>query len=335
MVRGFRFSLRRYILIALLVMGSVVIGGFSLLAMNNFFEGMDGVMRGTMIHAARSTTVTPGQPQKVLSFILVADWDDFPDNVKQQFDPEQLQPYRLNKYVERDFIFFRPRSAMFVVKVVDRHTQAVSYVAQIFARPRLDGESSFTLSHEGWSLLLGLGVLVVFAIMLLIIMRTVTRPVERLRQWAQGLDEKSLANPRPDFQYQELNALAGIVHQSLQHVREGLDREREFVNHASHELRTPIAVIRSSVELLHKLESHVPSQGGNAIQRIDHASHTMTDLTETLLWLGRQDESLVYSDVQPGKLLASLVDDTQTRTHTHTLDGGCRAAPACSAHSPR
>ena len=52
MVRGFSLSLRRYILIALLVMGTVVISGFSVLAMMNFFAGMDGVMRGNMIAAA-------------------------------------------------------------------------------------------------------------------------------------------------------------------------------------------------------------------------------------------------------------------------------------------
>ncbi|WP_071958510.1 histidine kinase dimerization/phospho-acceptor domain-containing protein [Alteromonas mediterranea] len=32
-----------------------------------------------------------------------------------------------------------------------------------------------------------------------------------------------------------------------------LNRERDFVNHASHELRTPIAVTRSSSALLHRV----------------------------------------------------------------------------------
>ena len=161
-------------------------------------------------------------------------------------------------------------------------------------------------------MLLGLVVLVLFAGVLMILLRSVSKPVERLRLWAQGLNEHTLEQPVPEFKYQELNELAGIGHSSLQHVREGLVREREFVSHASHELRTPIAVIRSSVELLHKLEEKGPSKGANAIRRIDHASHTMTDLTETLLWLSRQDhDDLVISEIQPGKMLSTLVQDLQ------------------------
>ncbi|WP_198320042.1 histidine kinase dimerization/phospho-acceptor domain-containing protein [Alteromonas mediterranea] len=36
-------------------------------------------------------------------------------------------------------------------------------------------------------------------------------------------------------------------------MRNTLNRERDFVNHARHELRTPIAVIRSSSALLHRV----------------------------------------------------------------------------------
>ena len=92
MVRGFSLSLRRYILIALLVMGTVVISGFSVLAMMNFFAGMDGVMRGTMVDAARQTRVEPGKPQEVLSYIIAADWNDLPESVKSKFNPDTLRP---------------------------------------------------------------------------------------------------------------------------------------------------------------------------------------------------------------------------------------------------
>jgi len=313
MVRGFSLSLRRYILIALLVMGTVVISGFSVLAMMNFFAGMDGVMRGTMVDAARQTRVEPGKPQEVLSYIIAADWNDLPESVKSKFNPDTLRPFHLYKEVERSFIFFRPTSAMFVVKVADRRgIHPDRYVAQVFGSLQLEDEPRYILSHEGWSMLLGLVVLVLFAGVLMILLRSVSKPVERLRLWALGLNEHTLEQPVPEFKYQELNELAGIVHSSLQHVREGLVREREFVSHASHELRTPIAVIRSSVELLHKLEEKGPSKGGNAIRRIDHASHTMTDLTETLLWLSRQDhDDLVISEIQPGKMLSTLVQDLQ------------------------
>ena len=332
MVRGFSLSLRRYILIALLVMGAGVIAGYSYLTTANFFAGMDGVMRGTMITVARNATVKPGEPQEIMYFNVAAAWEDLPESVTSSFNPEQIKPYRFYKKVERPFIFFRPSSAVFLVKVVDRNGEKPTlYVSHTFDPPPDAEDNRFAISHEGWSMLLGLGVLVVFAGILMVLMRSVARPVERLRKWARGLNEQTLQQPTPDFRYNELNELAGIIHSSLQHVREGLEREREFVSHASHELRTPIAVIRSSVELLHKLAGDTPGKGSNAIRRIDHASHTMTDLTETLLWLGRQDhDALPATRVQPGAMLEGLVQDLsylltgkQVEIDVHTDETAC------------
>ena len=83
---------------------------------------------------------------------------------------------------------------------------------------------------------------------------------------------KSSISLSQEFRYKELNALAGMIHGSLQNVRNTLNREREFVNHASHELRTPIAVIRSSAALLHRVIDSENTKGNNALARVDHAS---------------------------------------------------------------
>ena len=45
----------------------------------------------------------------------------------------------------------------------------------------------------------------------------------------------------------------------------------------------PIAVIRSSAALLHRVIDSENTKGNNALARVDHASKTMADLTETLL----------------------------------------------------
>ena len=102
-------------------------------------------------------------------------------------------------------------------------------------------------------------------------------------------------------------------------MKQTLERERTFVNHASHELRTPIAVIRSSTELLQRVlekeqlenQAHtIGSKGENALMRIDNASKTMTDLTETLLWLAREDsQPLPYHPVDIATTVEQLCDD--------------------------
>ncbi len=306
MVNGIKLSLRRYVLAALLIMGTVLISALSWLAANNFFEGMDGMQRGTMVSAGLQTQVKSGEPKQVLNYIIAADWQDLPHSITSTFDADQMQPFRLHKKVDRDFIFFRPRGALFVVKLRTEQGEE-KFVAQVFRPPRIKQDRLFAISHEGVSLLVGLGALVLFSCMLLILMRSVARPVERLKNWAAELDEKTLDLPIPPFRYKELDELARLTHGSLQNVRQVLHREKEFVSHASHELRTPIAVIRSSVDLLHRLPDVSGDKGQRVIQRISHASHTMTDLTETLLWLGRpQTDALHYQATQPGQLITQL-----------------------------
>ena len=120
----------------------------------------------------------------------------------------------------------------------------------------------------------------------------------RSTPWANGRanwTKNKLQETPPDFYYPELNDLAALIRTSLSSVQESLEREHRFLRHSSHELRTPISVIRNNVELLHKLEATSDKKRerreAQAIQRIDRASLTMKHLTETLLWLSRESEA--------------------------------------------
>ncbi|MDO6565781.1 histidine kinase dimerization/phospho-acceptor domain-containing protein [Alteromonas sp. 1_MG-2023] len=325
MVKGLHLSLRRYVLWTLLAVGSVLITLFSIFSADRFFEGMDGMMRVTMTRVAANSDISEDSPESVLNFYISATFEQQPEEIKKAFLGKKLVPYELQKNLERDWFFTRPNAARFLVMVPLENGQ-VRYVSQVFGAPKGERHRPIWLSHELVSIIIGLTALGVFAVILLLIMRSVTKPVEMLQQWAAGLDEKQLDAPIPRFRYQELNVLASLIHNSLQSVKQTLERERTFVNHASHELRTPIAVIRSSTELLQRVlikEQQQEQQqlekapsgmkssiGTNALVRIDNASKTMTDLTETLLWLARDnDQTLPYHNVEVSKMVGQLCDD--------------------------
>ncbi|MBU0960057.1 MAG: HAMP domain-containing histidine kinase, partial [Proteobacteria bacterium] len=140
-------------------------------------------------------------------------------------------------------------------------------------------------------LLISLSIAVTLAAIIALLLKRVSRPVKALGQWARELDSERLNLPPPDFSYPELNEFAMLIRSSLSSVQESLEREHRFLRYTSHELRTPIAVIRNNIELIKKLESN-PSQKWSSpqlqvINRIDRASLTMQHLTETLLWLNR------------------------------------------------
>ncbi|WP_275667291.1 HAMP domain-containing sensor histidine kinase [Vibrio sp. Isolate24] len=148
-----------------------------------------------------------------------------------------------------------------------------------------------------------------FSLILIAFIRSVSTPVEELKDWAKSLDKEKLSQPIPGFDYRELNTLAEIIKSSLSSVQEGLEREQRFLGYASHELRTPIAVTRTNSELLKKmiLKKLDEDKQLEVLERIERTGYTMTDLTETLLWLNRQeDKTLPFSDLVIGDLITQI-----------------------------
>ncbi|KXO12857.1 putative two-component sensor [Moritella sp. JT01] len=289
-----RPSLRLYFLGAMLFLGVSMAIMFSALTVNYFVEGMDSVLRGTMVEVAdtEGLEVQDGQPEMLLDFYVSSRWQDLPAEARDNFVTPPTNMFELNKHIIKDELFSPPSAVHFLMVMETKQGQLLyiykSYTGDLHAR--LSGGPG---SQFFWIPVFGLGGIAVFALLLIMVMRRVASPVEALRDWAKSLNAESLQQPPPEFKYKELNTLAKIVHNSLNSVQESLDREHEFLRNASHELRTPIAVIRTNVELLNKINSKSPmtTKQQQVIERIERAGFTMSHLTETLLWLSR-DESL-------------------------------------------
>ena len=116
----------------------------------------------------------------------------------------------------------------------------------------------------------------------------VIAPVIRLSGQVRHRDQLlSLAPPlAADYPADEVGQLAASFDETLNQLREALNRERLFTSDVSHELRTPLMVIASSCELL--LET-LPADARERTQitRIQHASEEMRELVETFMWLAR------------------------------------------------
>lgn len=132
----------------------------------------------------------------------------------------------------------------------------------------------------------------------------VGKKTEQLVDWSEKVSIELLDDERPDFKFDEYNRLAECLEKSLRKNAKLVEREKKFLSHASHELRTPIAIIRANMEILEKVD--LPDTSMVPLQRIDRAGINMQLITETLLWLGRK------SDNQPSEspvCIASVLDD--------------------------
>jgi signal transduction histidine kinase len=114
----------------------------------------------------------------------------------------------------------------------------------------------------------------------------------------------------PEYQ-DELYTLTASINELLARMQKAIEREKQFTADASHQLRTPLAVMKGTLEvLIRKVRSPAEYQEKikDSIQEIDRIS----TVVDQLLLLARFDEQTAYKpkDEIP---FATLIDDVLIR----------------------
>ena len=146
-----------------------------------------------------------------------------------------------------------------------------------------------------------------------LLIRKVSSPVEELATWAKQLKNDKVATP-PNFKYKELNQVAVQLTEAFISIRASVEKERQFLQQASHELRTPLATASGNMDILNLISQKVvrTEVEQQALARLSHAINDMTQLTDTILWLNRDTESLpAQSQVDIAHLVNEIVADNQ------------------------
>ncbi|OBQ54076.1 sensor histidine kinase [Halodesulfovibrio spirochaetisodalis] len=141
-------------------------------------------------------------------------------------------------------------------------------------------------------------------------LRRVARPVEKLSNWAVQIKPDSLEKKPESFIYEELDTLAGLFHEGMQRLNDSAKREQQFQKFASHELRTPVAVMLNNVELLQRLGIEQNALLNPPFLRMKKATYKMHHMSNLLLWLCRDDAApLPVSAVHLHVLLHDAINE--------------------------
>lgn len=156
--------------------------------------------------------------------------------------------------------------------------------------------------------------------------RRALKPLARMAADAEAISKpgsaSSIAYEGPS---DELGTLAGALNGMLARLEKSAADQRAFVADASHELRTPVAVIRGNAELLRTGAIH-GEDAVDALQRIESESERMSKLLDELLALARL-EATGRARLQP--LCARvLLDEAAARgralgSQRITVEGSC------------
>jgi signal transduction histidine kinase len=142
----------------------------------------------------------------------------------------------------------------------------------------------------------GVGLLTVLAVLTWLSIGRTLAPVGAIGAHAEAISGTNLSSRVPEpAQMDEIGRLARIVNRMLSRLEASSERQRRFVADAAHELRTPIASLRT------QLETATAAGGGADERELLKDTMRMQAIVEQLLLLARADADRAW-------LRSSLVD---------------------------
>jgi signal transduction histidine kinase len=313
-----KISLKWFVALVFLMLAAGLIIGYSLLSARFFIRGMHNVTAATMAQVVKSyvRSIPAAQRQHLNHFSgyqISPDWRQLPEKIQQTFkEPEKTGILLVH---DDRKLFSPPDEILFVMRVP--HGSTAYFISRSTTRKTAPPMVGRKMS-QNIQLLVAISLFIALSIAasIWLMLKHVERPVSALGQWARQLNANNLDEAPPDFSYPELNELAALIRTSLSSVQESLEREHRFLRHSSHELRTPISIIRNNIELLHKHQENSGNKWeprkAQIIERIDRASLTMKQLTETLLWLSREsDVPLSAKELDMERLVRDVIEEAR------------------------
>ncbi len=147
------------------------------------------------------------------------------------------------------------------------------------------------------------------------------RPLAELQQQMEGRRADALDPIELQAAPPEVGALAGAVNELLGQVQHSLATQRRFISDAAHQLRTPLAGLKSQTELA--LEAATDPALRQRLQRVHESAVRGARLVSQLLVLARAEPEAVaaqgWAVVDCGELVRELVAEWVPRA----LAAGC------------
>ncbi len=147
------------------------------------------------------------------------------------------------------------------------------------------------------------------------------RPVESMRRRAAEISAETHGERLPVPQTRdELERLGQTLNEMLSRLEAALERQRDFVADAGHELRTPLALLRTELELALR-HGHSEAELREAIRASSEEVDRLSQLADDLLLIARSERGKL--DLQLETLdAAELLDGVATRFEWRAQETG-------------
>ncbi len=159
--------------------------------------------------------------------------------------------------------------------------------------------------------------------------RKVLRPVIEISEDVNRRGSDDLSAIRQKKLPQEIAPLVTALNHLFKRLEESFKREREFTDHAAHELRTPLAAMKTQTQVLLKKAKNIP-ECAEGLENLQSSINRATHMVEQLLALARlQHEELLLEEADLSVLLLESVAEIKSRMDTKNIALTTQIAEAC------
>lgn len=157
--------------------------------------------------------------------------------------------------------------------------------------------------------------------------KSILRPLKDLGASAAKIREPSYSRPFPTDGPTELRPIAERLNNLLIRLADASLAERRFTADAAHELRTPIAELRTLTDVALRFPT-APEQLGHVVQSSNDISIRLTSLIDALLGIARKDamaDSLQVVPVNPPEMVRRILSEKAVEISQNDLTVDLRA----------
>ena len=152
--------------------------------------------------------------------------------------------------------------------------------------------------------------------------RLALSPIEAIREAAAGITVQNLDQRLPiPTARDEIAALVGVLNTMLDRLQRSFEQSMRFSAEASHQLKTPLAVMRADIEAL-LTDPRTPREQQERAAHLLHQIHQLTSIAENLLLLARADAGrldLQHAQFDLCEVLEGVSDDARALSEAHEI----------------
>lgn len=169
-------------------------------------------------------------------------------------------------------------------------------VTIVYASP-VDHIRDEVAEAAGFYVAVSLCLMAATAAAMIVLLRRALLPIRELATEAANVAPPTLrfVPPKNALEVAELRPLAETLSSTVESLRQAFDSEHRFVGDAAHELKTSVAIVRSTIEVL-MMRPRTEEEYRRGLERALEDTQRVSDLLSRMLLLARTEEREVTAD---------------------------------------